>query len=91
SGALCIGYSLVWLTLLAAGTAWDFLHAPAVAFLPAAIGSALILAVGPRLLGDSPAHARAQTPKTDLATAPYRHQASIESGHRGRGARVESL
>jgi CP family cyanate transporter-like MFS transporter len=91
SGALCIGYSLVWLTLLAAGTAWDFLHAPAVAFLPAAIGSALILAVGPRLLGDAQTRPRTHSPKTDSALAHYRHQASIESAHRGRGARGASL
>jgi MFS transporter, CP family, cyanate transporter len=53
AGALGIGYSVVWLVLLVAGAAWDSLHVPAAAFLPAALGATFLLLLAPRLLAAS--------------------------------------
>jgi MFS transporter, CP family, cyanate transporter len=50
AGVLAIGYSTVWLMLLAAGAAWDAFHQPATGLLPIALGGVVVLLLAPRLL-----------------------------------------
>ena len=50
AGVLAIGYSSVWLILLAAGAAWDAFHQPATGLLPIALGGVVVLLLAPRLL-----------------------------------------